>query len=271
MSRALLTQFMMQAPYQPATNYWRSVEIEEVIKYGFPQGKGLDLGCGDGHLMDIIVSSVGHRELIGVDIDPSETSLARKRNLYQEVFTAPGDQLPFPDGSFDFVFSNSVLEHIKPIDAVIGEVSRVLRPEGCFLFTVPGPNFHECLNGPRNHSNRERYLKEIDARCFHLRYWSSEEWVQHLEKAGLRITRQREYLSAHQVRRWERIASLTSGVLYKFGKKRKQPIEIQRQLGIRKSSIRMPRFLASACASILDSGSEADVSPCGCLLVEATR
>ncbi len=56
LQKALLTEFMMQAPYQPATNYWRAVEIAEVIAYGLPPGRGLDLGCGDGHLMAIILS-----------------------------------------------------------------------------------------------------------------------------------------------------------------------------------------------------------------------
>ncbi|HET7100737.1 MAG TPA: class I SAM-dependent methyltransferase, partial [Terriglobia bacterium] len=98
MRRTLLTEFMMEAPYQPATNYWRAVEIGDVIKHGLPQGKGLDLGCGDGHLMAILLGHVGQRELVGLDIDTNETKLARRRNIYQRVVTALADQIPFPDG-----------------------------------------------------------------------------------------------------------------------------------------------------------------------------
>lgn len=272
MRTSLLTEFMMQAPYQPATNYWRSIEVEEVIKYGLPVGRGLDLGCGDGHLMAIILGHVGQRDLVGLDVDPHETNLAARRNIYCEISTAMGDQMPFLDKQFDFVFSNSVLEHIENIDGALLEVSRVLRPGGRFLFTVPGPDFHKCLKGPRSQKNREHYLRETDARCFHLRYWNATEWSQHLQESGLQVVHQHEYLSLAEVQRWESIARNTSGVLYKIQGKRKQPIEIQRQIGIRSQRIRLPRFVASMSARLLDFGAPAaDGSLCGCLLVEAVK
>jgi SAM-dependent methyltransferase len=155
MQKALLTQLMMEVPYQPATNYWRAVEIEEVIRYGLPSGRGLDLGCGDGHLMAIILSHIAPRDLAGIDIDPKETALAARRNIYREIATAAGDRIAFPDGHFEFVFSNSVLEHIENIEKTLGEVARVLCPAGRFIFTVPGPDFHACLRGPRFGSRDE--------------------------------------------------------------------------------------------------------------------
>jgi len=208
--RELLTEFMMQAPYQPATNFWRAVEIEEVIEHGLPSGRGLDLGCGDGHLMAIILDHVGARDLVGLDNDPQESALARARNIYQEVVTAPADLLPFSDGRFDFVFSNSVLEHIENIDGVLAEVARVLRPGGHALFTVPGPYFRQCLKGPR-FGDRETYLRETDRRCAHLRYWDGAAWSEHLHRAGLVTVYRREYLTRAQVQRWEWIARNTRG------------------------------------------------------------
>jgi ubiquinone/menaquinone biosynthesis C-methylase UbiE len=262
---------MMQAPYQPATNYWRAVEIEEVIKYGLPNGQGLDLGCGDGHLMAIILGHVGPRELVGLDIDPCETALARERNIYRQVVTAPADRLPFSNNQFDFIFSNSVLEHIDNIDGVLAEAARVLRPGGRFLFTVPGADFHRCLKGPRFRGDRELYLRDIDARCFHLRYWDASHWSEHLQKAGLTQVHQHEYLTQTQVRRWESIARNTSGVLYGLLGKKKQPIEIQRQMEIRTPRLRLPRFLASLSASLTDLGPRPDESVFGCILVEAKK
>lgn len=271
MRRTLLTEFMMQAPYQPATNYWRAVEIEEVVKYDLPNGQGLDLGCGDGHLMAIIIGHVGPRDLVGLDIDPNETALARARNIYREVATAPADHLPFSDGQFDFVFSNSVLEHIHNIEGVLIEVARVLRPGGRFLFTVPGPDFHRCLKGPRFRGSREEYIRETDARCFHLRYWDRSQWSESLQKAGLAQVHEHEYLTLAQVRRWESIARNTSGLLYGLFGKRKQPIEIQRQMQMRNPRLRFPRFLASLSARVLDWGNRSEGSLYGCLLVEARR
>jgi len=268
--RELLTEFMMEAPYQPATNFWRAVEIEEVIQHGLPSGRGLDLGCGDGHLMAIILDHVGARDLVGLDIDPQESALARARNIYQEVVTAPADLLPFSDGRFDFVFSNSVLEHIENIDGVLAEVARVLRPGGHALFTVPGPYFRQCLKGPR-FGDRETYLRETDRRCAHLRYWDGADWSEHLHWAGLVTVHRHEYLTRTQVQRWEWIARNTSGMLYGLVRKRKQPIEIQRLLRIRTIRARLPRSVAAICAGIIDCGIRDQASLCGCLLMEAKR
>jgi SAM-dependent methyltransferase len=263
---------MMQAPYQPATNYWRAVEIEEVIKYDLPYGQGLDLGCGDGHLMAILLGHAGQRDLVGVDIDSNETSLARGRNIYREVVTAAADHLPFSDGQFDFIFSNSVLEHIHNIDGVLNEVARVLRHGGRFLFTIPSADFHRCLRGPRSAENRERYFQEIDARCHHLRYWDASQWSEHLRRSGLIPVHEHAYLSSFQVRRWEWLARYTSGVLYRLLRQKKQPIEIQRQFQLRRLRIRMPRFLASLSAKVMDLHVHSGEPPyCGCLLVEARK
>lgn len=270
MRQALLTELMARAPYQPATNYWRAVELEEVIRHGLPQGVGLDLGCGDGHLMEVILGSLGKRELYGLDVDAHETAMARRRGVYREVVTAGGDAIPFSAGRFDYVFSNSVLEHVRPIDATLSEVSRVLRPNGRFVFTVPGAEFHDCLRGPRG-GERESYLREVDRRCAHLRYWSAADWDEHLRAAGLALEHRREYLSQAEVRRWERLALWTSGALYRLSGGRKQPIDIQRNLGIRSASVRLPRSVASFTASLLNLRVQCGAPRSGCLLLEARR
>jgi SAM-dependent methyltransferase len=269
MRRTLLTELMAQAPYQPATNYWRAVEIEEVVHHGLPHGLGLDLGCGDGHLMSIILHHLGSRQLIGVDIDQQETAIAAKRNIYQEVITTAGDRLPFPEDHFDFAFSNSVLEHIGPIDDTLKDVARVLKPGARFMFTVPGPDFHACLREPRGR-NRHEFLREVDARCAHLRYWNAEEWTSHLYQAGMKLTHRHGYLVESDVQRWEKIARNTSGLLYRLVKQKKQPIELQRQMGIRSKHIRLPGFLARMAAGVIDKSTRIG-EQFGCLLIEAQK
>jgi len=267
---ALLTELMRQAPYQPATNYWRAVEISDVLRYGLPDGQGLDLGCGDGHLMWIILNRIGPRDLIGIDVDARETAMAHERGIYRQVITASSDRLPFPASYFDYVFSNSVLEHVTSIHETLAEIARVLRAKGRFLFTVPGPGFHQCLRGPR-FGNRDAYLRVIDARCFHLRYWGESEWERHLAAAGLQLVHQHSYLSGREVRRWEFLAHYTSGLLYRFVRGRKQPIEIQRGLGVRSVRFRLPCWLAALSARLIRLRSQPAESPFGCLLIEAER
>jgi SAM-dependent methyltransferase len=255
--KKLLKQFLHDYPFQPATAVWRASEIAHVLTYPFPEGIGLDLGCGDGRLTKIILDLIGKREVIGIDIDPNETSLAEQLNLYQKIHIAPANQIPEPNDYFDWVFSNSVLEHIPNLDDVLQEVSRVLKPGGFFLLTVPSENFHQCLKGPLfPWVSRQSYREDIDARFACLRYWSTDEWDIHLQPHQMSIQRATFYQTAAEAQRWETIARYTSGILYALMRHRKQPIEIQRSLGVRKPSAKMPWSLASILSNILAFGLE---------------
>ena len=46
-------------------------------------------------------------------------------------------RIPYPDATFDVAFADNVMEHLADPMAVLGEVCRVLRPGGVFLFKTP--------------------------------------------------------------------------------------------------------------------------------------
>ena len=277
----LFHDLMRTAPFQPATNLWRAVELDAVQRHGLPGGRGLDLGCGDGKLTKIIDASPPAdgrpREWIGVDLDPLETAQAIETGLYRAVHTGSAAAIPEADASVDFVFSNSVLEHIGPIDEVLAEAARLLKPGGQFVLTVPGPGFHKALRGPRGTAARAAYLAGIDARCAHLRYWSREDWAAHLGRSGLRIETCVEYLTPTQTRRWERLSALTGGLLYRLYGGRQRPIEIQRRLRLRGSrpslagaiGVLLAPLLATGCR--LDSAAAEDAGEGACLLISAIK
>lgn len=270
--RALLTRFLREDPFQPATDYWRSIEIDYVVRRGLPEGLGIDIGCGDGHLMAIVVAAAGEaRELVGIDLDPAEIRGAAATGVYARLHVAPADRIPEPDASFDWAFSNSTLEHIRELDGTLAEVARLLRPGGTFIATVPSDEFHACLAGPL-WGDRSRYLEAIDARCAHLRYLSPPEWEEAAARAGLELVTTESYLTAAEVRRWETISRFTAGLLYAALRGRRQPIEIQRSLGLRHSRIRLPRFLALPLAVLLAGRVRtAPAHPNGCLYLVFRR
>jgi ubiquinone/menaquinone biosynthesis C-methylase UbiE len=266
---ALLIRFLRESPFQPATDLWRSIEVAWVANRGLPRGRGLDVGCGDGHLMAILLEAVAQSpELVGIDIDPQEVDRARQFGIYAALHVTSADQIDEPDASFDWAFSNSVLEHVEPIEGTLAEVARCLRPGARFILTVPSSEFHACLRGPIRGS-RTAYLAQIDRRCAHLRYWTDEEWRSALGRHGFEMETCEGYLSVAEVRRWEAISGLTAGILYRVSGR--HPIQIQRGLGMRRGQ-RLPRILAVAAAGVIGSRPRrAPVEPAGCRYIVARR
>jgi SAM-dependent methyltransferase len=88
----------------------------------------LDLGAGDG-LMAALMAEHG-AAVTAVDPRPREPS-------HYKVQPAPAGPLPFPDGSFDRVFSSNVLEHVADLPGCLVQCRRVLASGGFMLHTMP--------------------------------------------------------------------------------------------------------------------------------------
>jgi SAM-dependent methyltransferase len=276
--RRLLVEFLQVYPFQPATAWWRAIEVGHLLAYPLPAGLGLDLGCGDGLLTQIVEAhaSPAVRTWLGVDPDPAEAVLARQRQLYAEVLVCGADRIDRPDASFDFALSNSVLEHINPVEPVLREVARLLKSGAPFIFTVPSVRFRQCFRGPSwlrrrlLRQGRSQYLEQIDRRVAHLYYWDEPRWQRALSEAGFAGCRFSSYFTATEVHRWETVSNLTAGVLYELLGHR-PPIQIQRSLGMRKSRT-MPHWLARGMATVLSAGVRAlNGGESGGLMVVANR
>jgi SAM-dependent methyltransferase len=253
-NRDLLTAFVGAYPAQPATAFWRAIEIGILARQGLPEGRGLDLGCGDGILTDILLRETGARSFVGVDLDPLETQAAARFPFYERVHTCRADDIPEPGASFDFVLSNSVLEHIPDLEATIAEIARLLKKGGRFLFTVPGPGFHRNLAGSLLSSiDRSAYLATLDQRLAHHHYLSPSEWQNICARNGLSLDACIGYLDRRETRRWESLSRMTGGLLYTVYGKSRRPIDIQRSLGARhvQNRTRLPRPIAQAFGQLI--------------------
>ena len=51
--------------------------------------------------------------------------------------TASENPFPYPDNSFDAIFSSEVIEHVYDVNFVFSEFNRILRPNGRLLLTTP--------------------------------------------------------------------------------------------------------------------------------------
>lgn len=271
----LFSTFVARYPAQPATAFWRAIEIEALASRDIPdEGLGLDLGCGDGILTNILLERIGSRRLIGIDLDPLETQAAKRFPFYERIHTCSADAIPELDASVDFVISNSVLEHIPPLAGTISEVGRLLRPGGRFFFTVPGPGFHANLAGSLlPWRDRDRYLRTLDTRLAHFHYLSQSQWEQMLASNGLVMDSCLGYLNAAETRRWEQLSRATGGLLYSLMGRGSRPIEIQRKLGMRslQNSRQLPECLARPLSQLIQMGvPRSDPAPAFCTVEEAS-
>jgi ubiquinone/menaquinone biosynthesis C-methylase UbiE len=96
----------------------------------------LEVGCGNGSVCKHLAETYPWN-VTGVDIDPEQIQLANERseNLENVRFLeVDATELPFEDNGFDIVLSFGTTHHIPDWSAALGEIKRVLKPEGYFIY-----------------------------------------------------------------------------------------------------------------------------------------
>jgi SAM-dependent methyltransferase len=140
-----------------------------------PRGHGqllLEIGCNWGRWC-IAAAQAGYRP---VGIDPSLNGVLAARRVTQQLgidacfAVADGRYLPFRTGTFDQVFSYSVLQHLSKPDVceILKDVARVLRPGGRSLIQMANMFGVRCLY----HQGRRGFRS---THGFEVRYWSPGE------------------------------------------------------------------------------------------------
>jgi len=123
----------------------REVEgvLEHIASLGVPlnRSRALDFGCGVGRLTQALAARFD--EASGVDISPVMVEEAIRRNQHGDrcryMVNVSEKLVGLDDASFDLVYSSLTLMHIEPalIRGYLGELLRVLAPEGAFVFQLP--------------------------------------------------------------------------------------------------------------------------------------
>lgn len=151
-----------------------------------PGRRLLDVACGEGTLPNFA------RQLCGLDAygsDISVVALQTGRAEGEAGFCASsGEELPFANGSFDYVTCLGSLEHFHDMAAGVREMARVLRPDGLALILVP--NTYSLFNNI--YTALKTGMSAIDNQPLQ-RYAARGEWAMLIEANGLRIERTHKY------------------------------------------------------------------------------
>lgn len=101
---------------------------------GSEKGRLLDVGCGNGIFLDQM-KQLGW-EVVGVEPDEGAASVAVQK-FGLEVFQGSLEEAKFPNGHFNAITLNHVLEHVLDPIELLKECRRVLRPGGKLVVATP--------------------------------------------------------------------------------------------------------------------------------------
>lgn len=107
--------------------------------------KALAAALEGGDLLDVGCGSKPYRHhfqvnrYVGLELATDNRSERKNRGFDVAIVDDfyEGRHLPYPEGSFDSVFSSEVFEHVFNLDELLSEIHRVLRPGGNLAFTCP--------------------------------------------------------------------------------------------------------------------------------------
>jgi SAM-dependent methyltransferase len=110
----------------------RTKVIEERRLFG-RKPTALDVGCGPGHVMNLLSAELDIR---GLDCDPLMVAECKRRGL--EAVEGYAEELPFEDDAFDLVYCSFLLIWVKEPARVLKEMRRVSRK---LVFCMAEPDY----------------------------------------------------------------------------------------------------------------------------------
>jgi SAM-dependent methyltransferase len=155
-------------------------KFEQVSKLVFPNAKILDLGCGNGEIVNFLKSpdyfcADGQKELVDTLI---------KKKVRAKLIDFNKDEFPFKKENFDFILMLDILEHVANPSGLLTEAKKQLKENGKIIVTLP--NDYHVLNKIRFIFNK--HLTENPFASYgHLHYFPIKSGENFLINSGFKI------------------------------------------------------------------------------------
>lgn len=180
--------YLLRSLLNPARFPYLRRTMTETLAISSNGAHVLDVGCGGGLLAEEF-AKLGCRV---TGVDPSEPSLrtaaehARSSGLSIDYVPGSGEHLPFENEAFDVVYCCDVLEHVDDLQKTIGEIARVIKPGGGFMFDTINRTLRSKLVMIKLFQEwKPTALMEPSAHDWNM-FIRPDELIQHLNAAGLK-------------------------------------------------------------------------------------
>ena len=147
-------------------------------------GRALEIGCGRGVGVELILDLFGAAAVDAFDLDPRMVALAKKRLSSRgptiRLWVGDAAAINAPDAAYDAVFDFGIIHHVPNWRKALAEVHRVLRQGGRFYAEEP-------LAGVLNHPLMHRlFAHPVDERFDAAAFRSA------LHASGLLVSREEQ-------------------------------------------------------------------------------
>jgi ubiquinone/menaquinone biosynthesis C-methylase UbiE len=149
-------------------------------------GRLLDIGCGQGRLL----AEAWRWGLLtaGIDLSSEAAGLARQNAPFSEIVCGDGHKLSqWQDGEFDYVTAIGTIEHFTDPEACLGEMRRVMKPDGRACIMLPNQYYYGYI------IDRILWKKEPTSYQQIERFASLSEWKKMIEDNGFCVERMHKY------------------------------------------------------------------------------
>ncbi|MCX6776216.1 MAG: class I SAM-dependent methyltransferase [Candidatus Micrarchaeota archaeon] len=97
----------------------------------------LDMGCGEGHFLAAVERTHHSIRLVGVDLSDENIRYARKILSRAKLICGDASRIDIPSSSFEVISALELLDHVEDEDALLSEASRLLKPQGILVLSIP--------------------------------------------------------------------------------------------------------------------------------------
>ncbi len=152
---------------------------------------GLDIGCGEGHMLNMLINKKIISNIKGIDLDAERISYSKEKFPHIDVSIMDIYDIDYKSlGEYDYIIATEILEHLPdPIEA-LEIIKKLLKPESYIIISIPHEPFFQAGNILRG-----KHWKNKGKTPAHLNFWRKSQFDKLLKSNSFEIIKSYNYTS----------------------------------------------------------------------------